>query len=215
MAKDETDDGDDFDVALIARVKASLDDDQAATDLILRALFDPLPEWIPRPSIDRARRIIQEFRHDGFDQEDICLRVAEAERGELMFPGIVRNAAAFAQSVYELAHLRHAIHLGKDNGLLLLAGAQASHGQRMMDGRRPGTTGPIRKAIAKLLKSNGGMKNAEIWRAIRSTPPKGWRVCENVRYGKYIEGPGGRNMAYARFCNVCADERRELKKFTG
>ena len=77
-------------------------------------------------------------------------------------------------------------------------------------GRPKGAVGPIRKAIAKLLKANHAMKNAQLWDALKVQPPRGWAFCEN-RAGKYVEGPkAADNMAYARFCNVCAEERKNL-----
>ena len=57
----------------------------------------------------------------------------------------------------------------------------------MMDGRKPGTTGPIRKAIAKLLKRNGEMKMRNL-ASNSEQPPKGWQVCDNVRWGNTLKG---------------------------
>ena len=87
-----------------------------------------------------------------------------------------------------------------------------AHSQKFLDGRKPGTVGPIRKAIASLLRHDPRATNATLWDVIRSKPPRGWQACENSTCGKYIEGPWGADMGYRRFCNVCAEERR---KFTG
>lgn len=84
-------------------------------------------------------------------------------------------------------------------------------GVKFKRGRKPKTGGPIRKAIARLLAKSPDMKNAELWKAIDSKPPRGWTVCDN-RSGKYIEGPKASDgMNYARFCNVAAEERRTRK----
>jgi len=84
-------------------------------------------------------------------------------------------------------------------------------GMKFSRGRKKGAGGPIRKAVAKLLKANPSMKNPQLWEAIKAKPPKGWGALEN-RLGKYLEGPGNASMSYQRFCNVCSEER---KKITG
>lgn len=71
--------------------------------------------------------------------------------------------------------------------------------------------GPIRKAIARLLKRNPGMKNAALWEALSANPPRDWEIRDN-NLGKYIEGPKAANMNYARFCNVAAEERANRKR---
>jgi len=85
-------------------------------------------------------------------------------------------------------------------------------GRLFTNGRKSGTGGPIRKAVAKLLKANPGLKNPELWSAVAAKPPKGWEAFDN-RAGKYFEGSKpAENMNYKRFCNVCGEER---KKITG
>lgn len=200
---------------ILAGLVAYLDGEEKAIESALDAIYGPLPQWIPLPSIDRARRIIQGLLNDGFPLSVITRLVGEAERDELSFPGIVNDPSAFAQSVYELAHLRYAISLGKLEGLRCLSGEQARHGQVFREGRKPGTGSPIRKEVARLLKKNPAMKNPELWEAVKAKPPRGWQVFENSA-GKYIEGPKMANMAYGRFCTVCGEERKKAKgKITG
>ena len=158
---------------------------------------------------------MQKLLTDGFSSENLALRVAEAMHDELTFPGIVSDPGAFAQSIYELAHLKHAVSLSEVEGLRLLSGEQAAHGHKFRTGRKSGTPGPIRKAVANLLKRNPEAKNSELWEAVRRRPPKGWQAFETPKLGKYLECPP-KNMSYARFCNVCAEERKRLKgKVTG
>ena len=84
-------------------------------------------------------------------------------------------------------------------------------GRRFKLGRRIYSRGPVRIAIARLLKKNPDLKNAEIWETLAAAPPKGWTFFDN-RVGKYVEGPGaGESMSYARFCNVCAEERKAIR----
>lgn len=85
-------------------------------------------------------------------------------------------------------------------------------GRLFTNGRKSGTGGPIRKAVAKLLKANPDLKNPELWIAVAAKPPKGWGAFDN-RAGKYFEGAMPKEgMNYERFCNVCGEER---KKITG
>jgi hypothetical protein len=89
-------------------------------------------------------------------------------------------------------------------------------GKRFTSGRKVGTAGPIRKAIANLLAKNREIKNPELWKAIERTPPRGWTAYETPRLGKYLEGPNMKNMGYPRFCTVCGEERKEVnRKVTG
>lgn len=210
----------DIDESAIKRIAAYLEREEQAVSSALHALYGEMPNWIPAPSIERARRTVQKLINDGFSSEGICQRVAEAEKDNLTFPGIVTDPGAFAQSVYELAHLRYAISLGKSKGLRVLAGDQAEHGQRFKDGRKPGSGGPIRKAIAKLLAKNPTMKNPDLWGAIKKKPPKGWSA-EEPRYFNFepeLLGPNPEtdHMSYRRFCTVCGEERRKVKgRITG
>lgn len=88
----------------------------------------------------------------------------------------------------------------------------ASTGKKFVSGRKINSVGPIRKAIARLLKKNPDLKPAQLWENIKADPPKGWTVYEN-RAGKYIEGPrGDDNMSQARFKNIASEERRKLKQ---
>ncbi len=200
----------------IAAMAACLERDEQAVNSVLHGLYGEIPSWVPHPSIERAKRIIQKLSNDGFSVDSICQRVAEAEKDKLTHPGIVTDQPAFAQLVYELAHIRYAISLGKAKGLRILAGEQAEHGQRFKDGRQHGACGPIRKYIATLLAKSPEMRNPQLWQAIMGKPPKGWQAYETTRLGKYLEGPGTANMKYGRFCNVCGEERRKLKeKITG
>jgi hypothetical protein len=92
----------------------------------------------------------------------------------------------------------------------------AKIGSKFTRGRKPGSSGPIRKAIARLLAKTPTMKNAELWQSIEAKPPRGWRVFDNA-VGRYIEGPkAGDGMAHERFCTVASEERKKLnQKITG
>lgn len=94
---------------------------------------------------------------------------------------------------------------------LVYASPLASAGRKFLENaRKPGTYGPIRKAIARLLKQRP-MKNAELWDAIKLRPSRGWEFRDNAQ-GRYITEPkAGRGMNYARFRNIASEERKKLK----
>ena len=67
---------------------------------------------------------------------------------------------------------------------------KAKVGQSFKAGRKPGTVGPIRKAIAKLLKSRPTMKTADVWETLAKRPPPGWTFydtadSENMRRARH------------------------------
>ncbi|MBS0323745.1 MAG: hypothetical protein JSR19_07830 [Proteobacteria bacterium] len=101
----------------------------------------------------------------------------------------------------------------------MIAGAVALKfvpiGVKFSQGRKPGTGGPIRKAIAKLLAKNPAMKNPDLWEAIKKKPPKRWSAEEHPYYGfePELRGPNREtdHMSYRRFCTVCGEERKKVK----
>ena len=82
-------------------------------------------------------------------------------------------------------------------------------GQKFKVGRKPGSVGPIRKAVARFLKNDPGLKPRALWVMLKGVPPRGWTFCEN-RQGKYIEGPRARNVSYHHFQNIAKEERDKL-----
>jgi len=195
---------------ILARLTAHFEAESQAVDAALAAILGKLPKWVPAPSVDRAKRIVQKLLSERFSAANLAKHVAEDMRDELTFPGIVSDPAAFAQSISELAHLKYATSLDEQDGLRLLSGNKAALGQKFSKGRKPSSPGPIRRAIAKHLKGDPEAKNAELWEAIKARPPRGWSGFDN-RTGKYFEGPQNENMDYRRFRNVCAEERKKMK----
>ena len=130
----------------------------------------------------------------------------------LRYIGIVRNAIS-DNNAQEAA--RFGVEIG-----LLFAKIQdtlewekfALRGKKFAGGRKPGSGGPIRKAIARLLKKNHEIKNPQLWAEVKSKPPSGWTACDN-RVGKYLEGPHAKDtMTQRRFFNVCGEERKRLQR---
>jgi hypothetical protein len=86
----------------------------------------------------------------------------------------------------------------------------ALHGEKFKEGRKAGTGGPIRKAVARLLKRSPAMRTAELWDALQRNPPRDCEFHEN-RQGRYVDLPSGGNMGYPRFRNVVSEEKKKLK----
>jgi formate dehydrogenase assembly factor FdhD len=85
-------------------------------------------------------------------------------------------------------------------------------GIRLEDGRKIKVGSVIRTAIAKLLQKDQTLKNPALWSAVASKPPRGWSAFDN-NLGKYLEGKTAEDhMAYARFCTVCGEERKKIKR---
>lgn len=83
-------------------------------------------------------------------------------------------------------------------------------GRKFQKGRKKGSAGPIRKRIEKELAIDQTLKPRQLWEKIKAKPPNGWEFFDNS-LGRYAEGPHQQNMSYARFCNVCSEERSALK----
>jgi len=123
------------------------------------------------------------------------------------------NIDSAAKAHWELSHIQaeNEQRVRKAN----LEGQKVIHefaltGIKFRKGRKVNSGGPIRKAIAHELNKNPALKPRQIWGILASQPPKGWEFFDN-RAGKYIEGPkGGDGMGYARFSEVCKEEKDKL-----
>lgn len=82
-------------------------------------------------------------------------------------------------------------------------------GKRFKQGRKKGSAGPVRKAIARRLRKNPLAKNPEIWEALRKAPPRGWQFFEN-RQGQYIEHQDGYTGRH-HFNTICGEERKKIR----
>lgn len=131
-----------------------------------------------------------------YRQGDAALAAAKKSAGQDDMQGVVQALEAFKLVREQMTLLRPMEDL-------------AMQGRKFSQGRKLNSGGPIRKAIAGALSKDGTLKNQQLWNAIAKNPPKGWTFNEN-RAGKYIEGPRLENMQYARFCNVCSEERAKL-----
>ncbi len=92
--------------------------------------------------------------------------------------------------------------------------ARRQEGLKFRAGRKLGTVDPIRLRLRALLRSAPGLKNAELWEAVKARPPKGWTLFESSdpKLGRYYEGPRpDLTGTYKQFQNLAAEERKRLK----
>jgi DNA-binding transcriptional MerR regulator len=106
-----------------------------------------------------------------------------------------------------LSHLALAMRLGKHFELLI---PKAKLGKKFSAGRKPGTAGPVRRAIRRYLKSDSQARAAQIWSGLKSKPPKGMEFYESSQ-GPYIWTEGHGQTQYAQFRNLVTMERQLLK----
>jgi hypothetical protein len=155
-----------------------------------------------------ARALAVALRAPTYDE--LCYRVAGLS---LVLERAIRLTDETIGKASKEAHL-------SDIAIYLLNALRPTldQGKAFSVGRKPGTAGPIRKAIAKLLAKDVSLSNQQLWKRIDEKPPRGWQAFDNPRLGKYLEGPMMSNgtkrheMGYGRFCTVCGEER---KKNTG
>ena len=128
----------------------------------------------------------------------------QAREGRIMDAGCIESVAA-TDATDAVAFLRTDTPAGQDRL------RRAEVGEKFLKGRKVNSGGPIRAAIARLLKKDPSLRNQELWEAVVASPPKGWAAYDN-RQGQYFEGPSARdNMGKPRFLNVCGQERKKLK----
>ena len=174
-------------------------------EFALGTLGDDAEDWAKR-TLDGATREAIATEHSREWYAANVLRILDMVRAEIAGnPG--RRGPDAAQAAAQ------ALRLGE-----LLAEARikfrwekaALTGQKFIAGRKPGSGGPIRKAIARLLKKNPEMKNPELWEMLEAHPPQGWQFYAER---KYIEGPkAGDGMSQGWFFSVCSEERKKLLK---
>lgn len=138
---------------------------------------------------------------------DVTLGIRPAKRGKVKFIGNPRTLQEWEWSERDHPGLYDFLR----DLLIRRWHPLAVAGKKFTAGRKPGTGGPIRKAIARLLKKDRAMKPRDVWRELAANPPRGWAFCETPRLGKYIEGPkGGQGMGYPHFSNACKEEKDKL-----
>jgi hypothetical protein len=87
---------------------------------------------------------------------------------------------------------------------------KARHGSKFV-GKKRGASGPVRKAIAKVLKLNPALKTEDVWQTLTDKPPKGMDFHGDGK-DRHIwtdqRGPTG----WHQFQNLVSEERTKLKR---
>lgn len=192
-----------------AAARLSLGTDATVKDAHALLMVVSRPKETLAEEIERRSRELEE-QSIGIPEPSLLAVQQQIAEARSMLKAVGAGAAAFtsAQLREPLERARWLVFQG--NAAPLIEKAR----KFKPNGRGPG---PVRKAIERLLKKQPSMKNAELWQALKTRPPKGYTVCEN-RQGRYIEGPTPRDrsnnrpeMTEARFRNICAEVRKELK----
>lgn len=202
---------------LVKRIAAYLERQGDELESALDLIFGSIPEWVPLLARERVQIEVRELLREGFSAAEIRSRVIEfsIDPNALTIPGTVANPFRFSQSISYLAVFQTGISLDSIEGLTVLSGELAARGKKFLDGRKPGTGGPIRKEVAKLLANDPTLRNPELWKAVKENLPRGWEAGKLAKYGEYVEAHPEK-MFYRRFCNVCGEERKKLReKITG
>lgn len=94
----------------------------------------------------------------------------------------------------------------------LLAGwhPYANKGLKFQSGRDEGAFGVVRVAIEKELKKNPSMAPEEVWKTLKTRPPKGWKFFGS-HASEFIDHRGG-TTSKGTFRNTVREVRRGLLK---
>lgn len=192
-------------------------------------LTGELPSWIPRHKCDdfiNARnRLLGIHKISLHDLQEAINEVLELHAKDMLDPAYavherqcraVDEVEARREKLIRLmARVVHAVNLGEADGLPVLTdsdhAARVTHGKKFT-GSKPDSIGPVRNFIRKALAKKPKATNEELWDAIKAKSPKGWTAMENVRYGRYIDPPAGRQeVKWKSFCSYAALERKRLR----
>jgi hypothetical protein len=205
--------------AQISRLEACLKRQDDRLESVVYSIFGKIPAWATSQVREHVYWTVQKLLNDGFSADEIRQRVVEFSNdpNTLTIPGIVCDPLEFSRLISCLSVFRIGIAKDRIEGLRILSGDIAAHGQKFSIGRKVGTVSPVRSAVANLLAKHPDLKASNLWEAIKQKPPKGWRAYETSRLGKYLEGPSPQDtMKYRRFCNICSEEKQKVSgKITG
>jgi hypothetical protein len=193
------------------RLAALLDRQDDEAERALQLLYGELPALFPLPRLEHARRIVYQLGNDGFTAEQIAKFATDSMADNWMVPGTVENSGAFIRAVNELAHIKYALTLPGMEGLKMLAGELAAFGFPFKNNsiKKPRAPSPPRKAIARELAKNPALWPRQLWAILAKKHPKGWDFDGEGREGR-IWITGRAPMGYARFSEVCKEEKDKL-----
>lgn len=87
---------------------------------------------------------------------------------------------------------------------------KAKHGSKFV-GRKPGAGGPVRAAIAKILKANPKYKTEEIWQKLEDHPPRAMEF-HGEGQDRHIWTDGHGATGWHQFQTLVSEEKAKLRR---
>lgn len=115
---------------IIESFKNLLDAAEAWLSDSIDSIVGPLPDWTPEPTILRLKQIIKKHLFDEIPAELLRQFAMETSLENVFVPGTIQDSIGFLQDMNFLSHVRWAIGLDKNQGLLSLAGDDAVLGSK-------------------------------------------------------------------------------------
>jgi hypothetical protein len=85
----------------------------------------------------------------------------------------------------------------------------ARHGKKFV-AKKPGASGPVRKAIARVLKKNAKLTAEKVWQCLKDDPPRGLEFYGSGA-ARHIWRKGRRDTGWRRFQNIVSEEKVKLR----
>jgi hypothetical protein len=111
---------------------------------------------------------------------------------------------SLGKAILEMLHVHY--QLARREDVLL---PKAKHGTKFV-AKKPGATGPVRKAIAKVLKSNPTFTVEKVWQCLKANPPKVLEFYGSAA-SRYIWSEGRPDTGWRRFQNIVSEEKSKFK----
>lgn len=86
---------------------------------------------------------------------------------------------------------------------------KAKHGSKFV-AKKPGSAGPVRKAISRALRKNPTHTADAVWRLLAANPPKNLEFYGITVDRRYIRREGHLDTGWRRFQNIVSEERKRL-----
>jgi hypothetical protein len=111
---------------------------------------------------------------------------------------------SLGEAILEMLHVYYQLVRRED---VLLP--KAKHGMKFV-AKKPGGVGPVRKAIARVLKSNPTFTAEQVWQCLKANPPKGLEFHGSAAL-RHVWSTGRQNTGWRRFQNIVSEEKTKLK----
>lgn len=86
---------------------------------------------------------------------------------------------------------------------------KARHGSKFV-AKKPGSSGPVRKAVASALRKSPTLKVEGVWGVLASNPPKNLEFYGTTAERRYIRRKDHPDTGWRRFQNIVSEERKKI-----